>query len=44
VSASIGISLFPDDAADAATLNKHADAAMYAAKEAARIAIAFSRR
>jgi diguanylate cyclase (GGDEF)-like protein/PAS domain S-box-containing protein len=36
VSASIGISLFPDDAADAATLSKHADAAMYAAKEAGK--------
>jgi len=36
VSASIGISLFPDDAADAATLMKHADAAMYAAKEAGK--------
>ena len=33
VSASIGISVFPDDAGDAATLVKHADAAMYAAKE-----------
>ena len=32
VSASIGISLFPEDGADAETLIKHADVAMYAAK------------
>jgi diguanylate cyclase (GGDEF)-like protein len=36
ISASIGISLVPDDAADAATLMKHADAAMYTAKEAGK--------
>ena len=36
VSASIGISLFPDDAGDAETLMKHADAAMYAAKQAGK--------
>ena len=36
VSASIGISVFPDDAGDAATLIKHADAAMYAAKQAGK--------
>ncbi len=36
VSASIGISLFPDDAADADTLMKHADTAMYAAKQAGK--------
>jgi diguanylate cyclase (GGDEF)-like protein/PAS domain S-box-containing protein len=36
VSASIGISLFPDDAADSATLLKHSDAAMYRAKDAGR--------
>ncbi|HXM81409.1 MAG TPA: diguanylate cyclase [Burkholderiales bacterium] len=36
VSASIGISLFPDDAADAAELAKNADAAMYGAKEAGK--------
>jgi diguanylate cyclase (GGDEF)-like protein len=36
VSASIGISLFPDDAGDAATLIKHADNAMYAAKQAGK--------
>lgn len=33
VSASIGITVFPDDAADAQTLLKNADAAMYRAKE-----------
>jgi diguanylate cyclase (GGDEF)-like protein len=33
VTASIGISVFPDDAADAAALMKHADTAMYAAKQ-----------
>jgi diguanylate cyclase (GGDEF)-like protein/PAS domain S-box-containing protein len=33
VTASIGISVFPDDAADAAALMKHADMAMYAAKQ-----------
>ncbi len=36
ISASIGISLFPDDAADAETLMKHADSAMYAAKQAGK--------
>jgi diguanylate cyclase (GGDEF)-like protein/PAS domain S-box-containing protein len=36
VTASIGISLFPDDASDAATLMKHADIAMYAAKQAGK--------
>ncbi|HYN12624.1 MAG TPA: diguanylate cyclase [Burkholderiales bacterium] len=33
VTASIGISVFPDDAADAAALMKHADTAMYTAKQ-----------
>jgi diguanylate cyclase (GGDEF)-like protein/PAS domain S-box-containing protein len=33
VTASLGISVFPDDAADAAALMKHADTAMYAAKQ-----------
>jgi diguanylate cyclase (GGDEF)-like protein/PAS domain S-box-containing protein len=33
LSASIGISLFPDDAADPRILMKHADAAMYCAKQ-----------
>jgi diguanylate cyclase (GGDEF)-like protein len=36
LSASIGISVFPDDAADAAALTKHADTAMYRAKEAGK--------
>ena len=36
VTASVGISLFPSDGRDAATLLKHADAAMYHAKERGR--------
>ena len=36
ISASMGISLFPEDAADAATLMKHADSAMYGAKQAGK--------
>jgi len=36
VTASIGISIFPDDAADAIALVKHADIAMYAAKQAGK--------
>jgi diguanylate cyclase (GGDEF)-like protein/PAS domain S-box-containing protein len=36
VSASIGITLFPDDAASIEDLLKHADQAMYAAKDAGR--------
>jgi diguanylate cyclase (GGDEF)-like protein/PAS domain S-box-containing protein len=36
VTASIGISILPDDAADAAALMKHADIAMYAAKQAGK--------
>ena len=36
VTASIGISIFPDDAADASSLLKHADTAMYAAKQAGK--------
>jgi diguanylate cyclase (GGDEF)-like protein len=36
VTASIGVSFFPDDAADADTLLKHADEAMYAAKHLGR--------
>ena len=35
-SVSIGVSLYPDDASDFATLLKHADTAMYRAKEAGR--------
>jgi len=41
ISASIGLSLIPDDAGDAATLMKHADAAMYSAKEAGKNAYRF---
>jgi diguanylate cyclase (GGDEF)-like protein/PAS domain S-box-containing protein len=36
ISASIGVSLYPDDAEDAETLVRNADAAMYRAKEAGR--------
>jgi diguanylate cyclase (GGDEF)-like protein len=36
ISASIGIAIFPEDGADAATLLKHADTAMYHAKEQGR--------
>jgi diguanylate cyclase (GGDEF)-like protein/PAS domain S-box-containing protein len=36
VSASIGVSIYPDDAPDSETLLKHADAAMYRAKDAGR--------
>ena len=36
VSASIGVSLFPDDAPDSETLLKHADTAMYRAKDDGR--------
>jgi diguanylate cyclase (GGDEF)-like protein/PAS domain S-box-containing protein len=41
VSTSIGVSLFPFDAADTQTLLKHADAAMYDAKAAGRNACRF---
>lgn len=40
-SASIGISLFPDDAGDGETLLRHADTAMYAAKAVGGNAIRF---
>ncbi len=36
ISASVGISLYPDDGRDAETLLKHADAAMYKSKERGR--------
>lgn len=41
VSASIGVSFFPDNAEDAATLMRHADTAMYKAKEAGRNTLRF---
>lgn len=40
VGASIGISIYPDDAGDADTLLRHADAAMYEVKQAGRGGIA----
>ena len=36
ISASVGLSLFPEDGEDAATLQKHADVAMYEAKNGGR--------
>lgn len=36
ITASIGVTLFPDDKSDADTLLRHADQALYAAKEAGR--------
>jgi diguanylate cyclase (GGDEF)-like protein/PAS domain S-box-containing protein len=44
VSASIGISVYPNDAEDATTLLKHADVAMYSAKERGRDGHAFYAR
>ena len=41
VTASIGISVLPDDAVDASALMKHADTAMYAAKEAGKNTLRF---
>ena len=41
VTASIGISVLPDDAVDASALMKHADTAMYAAKQAGKNAYRF---
>ena len=41
VSASIGITLYPDDATDAGTLVQYADTAMYRAKDAGRDRFAF---
>jgi len=36
VSATLGVSIFPDDAPDATTLIQHADEAMYTAKQAGK--------
>jgi diguanylate cyclase (GGDEF)-like protein/PAS domain S-box-containing protein len=41
ISASIGISVYPEDAGDGPTLVKHADMAMYAAKQAGKNAYRF---
>jgi diguanylate cyclase (GGDEF)-like protein len=41
VTASVGIALFPEDGANAETLIKHADMAMYSSKEAGRNAFNF---
>ncbi|HEY5896644.1 MAG TPA: GGDEF domain-containing protein, partial [Burkholderiales bacterium] len=41
VTASIGISVLPDDAVDAAALMKHADTAMYAAKQSGKNTLRF---
>jgi diguanylate cyclase (GGDEF)-like protein len=43
VSASIGVALFPDDAEDHETLVRHADTAMYAAKNLGRARCSFYR-
>jgi diguanylate cyclase (GGDEF)-like protein len=41
VTASIGVSVLPDDAMDARVLMKHADMAMYAAKQAGKNTLQF---
>ena len=41
VTASIGVSALPDDAIDASALMKHADTAMYAAKQAGKNTLRF---
>jgi diguanylate cyclase (GGDEF)-like protein len=41
LSASMGVSLFPGDAEDASALVKHADTAMYAAKQAGKNGYSF---
>jgi diguanylate cyclase (GGDEF)-like protein len=40
VTASVGVATFPDHAADAESLFRHADAAMYAAKRSGKNAVA----
>jgi diguanylate cyclase (GGDEF)-like protein len=44
VSASFGVAFYPDDGRDYATLLKHADAAMYTAKEGGRATLRFFNR
>lgn len=44
IAASVGIAVYPDDGADAATLLKNADIAMYRAKDAGRNRFAFFSR
>ncbi len=41
VTASLGVAIFPDDGTDVGALTKHADAAMYLAKESGRNAFRF---
>jgi len=41
VTASIGISVYPDDAVDSFALMKHADMAMYAAKQSGKNTFCF---
>lgn len=43
LTASVGISVFPQDATDAATLQQHADTAMYQAKDAGKNQVRFYR-
>jgi diguanylate cyclase (GGDEF)-like protein len=43
ISASMGISIFPDDSGDTVTLMKHADSAMYAAKQTGKNRFGFYR-
>ncbi|MBA2665952.1 MAG: sensor domain-containing diguanylate cyclase [Trueperaceae bacterium] len=43
LTASVGVSVFPKDGPDAAAMQRHADAAMYAAKDAGRNRVCFYR-
>jgi diguanylate cyclase (GGDEF)-like protein len=43
VSASVGVAIYPDDATDPETLVRHADTAMYAAKNLGRARVSFFR-